>query len=490
MATTTATWDEDKVSIKNIVLDKLNPRIDDTIPRDHEADLIHYIIQNTNSEKLAREVVDKQDLPELEALVLIRDGDKYIVLEGNRRMAVYKCLLNPALAPESKRKTFETLSKRVGFTQAKKLRSHIAPSREAAAPLLRSKHVETYVERWDPRMKANFDKRYLSQGGPSKANLRRAELYAMVKKLDLPPDVRKIVDNDKEFAFTTLDRVVFSSAGQEFLGFHIGDNGKIKIDIEKSEFEKGLKKIVRDVANKVVEPKNDFGRTVEGMRKKYFPQIPREYVPNKSRPAIEGTEPTDINDSEGSVTPGTNEEGKGVVELGESLPAVVMPPKVPAHTYTLQEALAIIENICIRFNLVQRNLQVRYNGRATLTITDEYDVQDLFESLLKLYFDDVRREEYTPSQGGKSNRFDILLRQDKVGLEIKMTRKGLIKESQVADQIILDIPRYKTHPNCSYLICFVYDPEAYLNNPKGLEADINEMSDKKFGVKLIVNQNH
>jgi len=35
-------------------------------------------------------------------------------------------------------------------------------------------------------------------------------------------------------------------------------------------------------------------------------------------------------------------------------------------------------------------LKARHDGRSTLEITDEYDVQDLFTAMLKLHFDDVR----------------------------------------------------------------------------------------------------
>ncbi len=27
------------------------------------------------------------------------------------------------------------------------------------------------------------------------------------------------------------------------------------------------------------------------------------------------------------------------------------------------------------------------------------------------------------------------------------------------NQLIIDKERYRTHPNCKYLVCFVYDPE-------------------------------
>ena len=44
--------------------------------------------------------------------------------------------------------------------------------------------------------------------------------------------------------------------------------------------------------------------------------------------------------------------------------------------------------------------------------------------------------------------------------------------------------KYTAHPDCNTLICFVYDPEERIVNPKGLETDlgkpINEMNVKVF----------
>jgi REase_DpnII-MboI len=50
---------------------------------------------------------------------------------------------------------------------------------------------------------------------------------------------------------------------------------------------------------------------------------------------------------------------------------------------------------------------------------DEYDVQDSLHALLKLHFDDVRREEWTPSYAGSQSRMDFLLKREKIVVETK-----------------------------------------------------------------------
>jgi len=147
-------------------------------------------------------------------------------------------------------------------------------------------------------------------------------------------------------------------------------------------------------------------------------------------------------------------------------------------------AYHLIEKLCSRFHLVARQLRDRHDDRDTLDVNDEYDVQDLFHGLLRIFFDDIRKEESTPSYAGKSSRMDFLLKDHKMVIEIKMTRKGL-GAKEVGTQLIDDIARYKSHPECNMLICYVYDPEERIANPTGIENDLSSEQDG-FIVRVII----
>lgn len=41
----------------------------------------------------------------------------------------------------------------------------------------------------------------------------------------------------------------------------------------------------------------------------------------------------------------------------------------------------------------------------------------------------------------------------------------------VGEQLIIDMKRYQTHPDCKTLVCFVYDPNGHIKNPTALEND-------------------
>ena len=131
-----------------------------------------------------------------------------------------------------------------------------------------------------------------------------------------------------------------------------------------------------------------------------------------------------------------------------------------------------IEIILIRFHQVARQLRRRHDNRPTLDIDDEYDVQDLLHALLRLFFDDIREEEWTPSYAGRASRVDFLLKAEKTTIEVKKARRSLsVKE--IGDQLIIDIAHYQVHPDCESLACFVYDPDGYIRNATGLENDLS-----------------
>jgi hypothetical protein len=149
-----------------------------------------------------------------------------------------------------------------------------------------------------------------------------------------------------------------------------------------------------------------------------------------------------------------------------------------------RDCLSIVERICSRFHLVVKQLRSRHDNRDTLDVKDEYDVQDLLHSILRLEFDDIRPEEWTPSYAGSSSRMDFLLKQEQTVIEVKKTRARL-GAKEVGEQLIVDIERYRTHPDCQTLICFVYDPEGQIANPRGLENDLSGNKEDLI-IKVII----
>lgn len=136
------------------------------------------------------------------------------------------------------------------------------------------------------------------------------------------------------------------------------------------------------------------------------------------------------------------------------------------------------------FHKVVKSLRNRHDNRNTIDVDDEYDVQDLLFAILQIFFKDIRKEEWTPSYAGNSSRVDFLLKEEKMVIEVKKTRNTM-KDKDLGEQLIIDIAKYKSHPDCKNLVCFVYDPEGRIVNPDGIIKDL-EKNNENF-VKIYIN---
>lgn len=152
---------------------------------------------------------------------------------------------------------------------------------------------------------------------------------------------------------------------------------------------------------------------------------------------------------------------------------------------TLSIALRNLETIFKKFHRVAKHLRRRHNGRETIVIRDEYDVQDLLRSLLHLYFDDIREEEYSPSYAGANSRIDFILKNEKIVIETKMTNERLT-DKKIGDQLLIDIGRYKEHPDCATLILFIYDKGDLVVNKKGMINDLDNLSHHGLMIKTFI----
>ena len=149
------------------------------------------------------------------------------------------------------------------------------------------------------------------------------------------------------------------------------------------------------------------------------------------------------------------------------------------------DSLKEVSRICSRFSNVIRSIRKRHSNRKPLTVKDEYDVQYLLRILLSVSFNDIRPEETTPSYAGTSSRIDFLLKNERIAIETKMTRENLA-DKELSKQLIQDIAQYQTHPDVDSLLCFIYDPEQFIENPMSIINDLESRSNEDLTIKVIV----
>jgi len=141
-----------------------------------------------------------------------------------------------------------------------------------------------------------------------------------------------------------------------------------------------------------------------------------------------------------------------------------------------QDPLDVIRKVCLRFHAVARQLRLRRDYRPTLEVEDDYDLQDLLCALLKVEFDEVATDEWTPPYTGGAPRTTLLVNKDQIAVVAKKTRPGLTTK-ELADQVTADSAHYRTQGRCSILFCFMYDPEGRIGSPKRLETTLTSVSE-------------
>ena len=136
------------------------------------------------------------------------------------------------------------------------------------------------------------------------------------------------------------------------------------------------------------------------------------------------------------------------------------------------EDIELVERICRGFGEFLVPLSNRRQGKPSIVMEDEYDVQDFLHGLLRVFFDDVRPEDYSPERAGARSRIDFVLKPERIVVEAKMARAGL-GAAEIGKQLIVDIERYQSHPDCDAIVALVYDPERRIQNRRTLETDLS-----------------
>jgi len=258
-------WKESLISITNLLLDPQNPRIPDSDTELSQRDLTADLVVNDKVLDLAKSITVNGYYP-VEALIIIEEDKKKYVLEGNRRLAALKLLLSPEIAPADWERRFRALSNRIDSKSIRRIKVIRAPSREAAASIIMSKHTRNQVESWSPLMQAKFYRNLLDRGlsideiaeqysiqtSEITDALQRYMMYSVACALDLPENVARKVQNPRDFPITNLDRLYKNPKVNKFLGISFDENKQLIGSIHADEFKKGYTKIVTDIAEGTV----------------------------------------------------------------------------------------------------------------------------------------------------------------------------------------------------------------------------------------------
>ena len=259
-----SSWPRINLSVLPLKLDKDNPRIPDYAPKKYTKDILDYLFANEKIEKLAQKIVEKGFINH-DPIYVIKEGDAYVVVEGNRRVSALKCLLTPELAPTARsRRSFEKLKNRLGEDLIEKIEVYVAPSRREVQNVLFELHADGKLQ-WNRQQKNKFISSAGIESGESleeiaqRFNVSVAEIEDSVQEylfeqyftqLGLPTDIEEQALHSS-FSISNISRLVNSSLFKKSTGYRIEKN-KLKTDISKNRFDFIISTFIKDLLRKKI----------------------------------------------------------------------------------------------------------------------------------------------------------------------------------------------------------------------------------------------
>ena len=249
------------MKVINLLLDEANARLDVEI---HSQEALMWDLFHNEGAMEIVESIAEADFFSNELMIVTARGSKVIVLEGNRRAAALKAILNPRSVPAF-RQRIDALFADKGTDHLEEILVMVAPSRDAARPQLARIHTTQPRRKWSPLRQAHFFLAQIEEGKTLEqlANeyprvdvarfARMWQMHRVAKSLDFSDDESTAgVVNSRKFNITTLERVYDSEEFRKAFHVRFESNGMMIIASDRAEFETSFKNVVRDVANKTV----------------------------------------------------------------------------------------------------------------------------------------------------------------------------------------------------------------------------------------------
>lgn len=240
---------EVSLSIDSLLLDSDNPRIGNA---DSQRDALQKIVDDQGDKlyELAEDI-SQEGLSPIERLLVLRespDSLRYVSLEGNRRAAALKILVNPHVLAAidikpSLRKKFELLATGFKRTSVEPIAGFEVATREQGRRWIYLRHTGENEGRgvvsWTGVAAARF-----RGEDPALQALEFVKAYG-----GLDSNTQALLG--RYFPITTLDRLLSAKNVRRLIGVDIS-NSKLRTTLPASEVMKPLRRIVLDLAEKKV----------------------------------------------------------------------------------------------------------------------------------------------------------------------------------------------------------------------------------------------
>ena len=252
-------WSRQTSKVTNLILDPDNIRLEIEQKNKSQDALLADLFTNENALQILASIAKNGLFPD-ELPVVIKENNKLIVLEGNRRVAALKAIVNPSIVPGHEARIKEIIK---SFSPITQIEVVVAPSRADALKLLADKHTQVTRRRWKPLRQAYFYYAQLERGRsiddlketysnvdiPKYVRMWEFHKIARSLKYDSDEIARKAYEQ-RSFPVSTVQRLYDDDEFKSLLNFSFDENGVLQIHSAKKEFEEAVKRIVSDAIDK------------------------------------------------------------------------------------------------------------------------------------------------------------------------------------------------------------------------------------------------
>lgn len=344
-------WQELELDvISDIHLDASNVRLE-TPSNAIEADILEDLFANENTLGLVEGISQIGYLTHEIPIVVKRKG-KYVVVDGNRRLAALKAIQNPMLVPEFQSRIKNFSSSIPNKSSLKKISVKVAPNQAQADQLIASLHTSNLRRPWTPARQAAFFQAQIDAGRSYKQLLSRyptidvrkfvfrghmVNLFKNAKYSD--PALTDFLQTGKwKRSLSALARIYESKDFLSLSGLEMDTKGQMSKTISDQTFSQVAEHIVQGIEDGELDT-----RSLNSVNAPRFVLLMSdlESICANDPGATFKTSATSGTGSAGSPSPGgggsTGDPGGGTAKKAakKATKKTATPPKVKVHTLDL-----------------------------------------------------------------------------------------------------------------------------------------------------------
>lgn len=180
----------DKIEVDRLLLDPENPRLPKSMANKNEIEIINYLLSDASLIELML-AIGKNGFFEGEQLLVVPQNDKYIVIEGNRRLSAVKLLHNPEIGKVYPSKITQVIQESDPLNIPSKIPCLIFKDKNQILKYLGFRHI-TGIKSWKLLEKA----RYLTK--------LREDYYSNLSIQEASREIAKMIGSRKDYVIRVL----------------------------------------------------------------------------------------------------------------------------------------------------------------------------------------------------------------------------------------------------------------------------------------------